>query len=109
MNKPVQNNKYRKFSDGWFSYYVNVSTGEKKFQLDPGDVEVTFELNDLHGKKRQNGHTPTQNNRYHKFSDGFFTYYVNSATGEKKFKLDPGDVEVEWEPDDFSVENRCYA
>ena len=41
------------------------------------------------------------NNKYYRFSDGFFTYYVNKATGEKKFKLDEGDVEVEWEPDDF--------
>lgn len=47
-----------------------------------------------------------QNNRYHKFSDGWFTYYVNIATGRKKFKLDPDDIEVAWEPDDFSCEKR---
>ena len=33
-------NKYRKFFDGWFTYYVNILTGEKKFTLDPGDIEV---------------------------------------------------------------------
>ena len=34
------------------------------------------------------------NNEYYKENDGWFTYYVNSRTGEKKFKLDEGDVEV---------------
>lgn len=40
-------------------------------------------------------------NQYYKFSDGWFTYYVNVATGEKKFKLDEGDIEVAGKPDDF--------
>lgn len=36
-----QKNRYYKFSDGWFTYYVGVDTGEKKFTLDPEtDVEV---------------------------------------------------------------------
>ena len=33
--------KWRKTSDGWFTYYYNVNTGEKKFKLDKGDVEIT--------------------------------------------------------------------
>ena len=33
--------EYKRFSDGWFTYYVNVKTGEKKWELEPGDVEVT--------------------------------------------------------------------
>ena len=40
-------------------------------------------------------------NEYYKVSDGFFDYYVNVQTGEKKFRLEAGDVEVEREPDDF--------
>lgn len=40
-------------------------------------------------------------NEYYKFSDGYFTYFVNTETGKKKLKLDPGDVEVETKPDDF--------
>lgn len=40
-------------------------------------------------------------NTYYKFSDGFFTYFVNTVTGEKKFALDEGDIEVEPEFDDF--------
>ncbi len=42
-----------------------------------------------------------KNNKYYKFSDGFFTYYVNTVTGEKKFRLDKGDVCVEHKADDF--------
>ena len=40
-------------------------------------------------------------NRYYKLSDGFFTYYVNEATGEKKFRLDDGDILGEQVCDDF--------
>ena len=43
-------------------------------------------------------------NKYFKVSDGFFTYFVNKDTGEKKFELDENDVEVEPELDDFSRE-----
>lgn len=27
-------------NDGWFTYYVNKKTGERKFALEAGDVEV---------------------------------------------------------------------
>ena len=40
-------NKYYKFSDGWFTYYVNVETGEKKFSLDKDDVLVESNLDDF--------------------------------------------------------------
>lgn len=40
-------------------------------------------------------------NEYFKTSDGFFDYFVNRKTGEKKFKLDENDVEVESNLDDF--------
>lgn len=33
-------------------------------------------------------------NKYYEVSDGFFSYYVNQDTGEKKFKLESGDVLV---------------
>lgn len=41
-------------------------------------------------------------NKYYKFNDGFFTFYVNALTKEKKFRLEEGDVEVESNLDDFS-------
>lgn len=41
-------------------------------------------------------------NKYYKFNDGFFTYYVNTLTGETKFELAEGDVEVELNLDDFN-------
>lgn len=33
-------NRYYKFNDGNFTYYINVDTHEKKFQLEDGDIEV---------------------------------------------------------------------
>lgn len=45
-----------------------------------------------------------ESNRYYKFNDGFFTYYINVDTGEKKFYLDTGDIEVEPKLDDFYKE-----
>ena len=33
-------NKYYEFYDGWFTYFVNVKTGEKKFELEGGDILV---------------------------------------------------------------------
>lgn len=44
-------------------------------------------------------------NKYYKFNDGFFAYYINTLTGEKKFELEEGDVEVEPNIDDFSRPN----
>ena len=41
-------NMYYRFSDGWFTYYVNVVTGEKKFRLEEGDVCVEGKLDDFH-------------------------------------------------------------
>lgn len=31
---------WRKFFDGWLTYYYNIETGEKKFELGPEDIEV---------------------------------------------------------------------
>ena len=40
--------------------------------------------------------------QYYKFNDGWFTYYVNVKTGQKKLKLnEETDVEVEYKQDDF--------
>lgn len=39
-NEDTNNCKWRKFSDGWFTYYINVATGEKKLNLEEGDIEV---------------------------------------------------------------------
>lgn len=38
---------------------------------------------------------------YYKTSDGFFTYYINKTTGEKKFRLDENDILVNSNLDDF--------
>lgn len=35
-----QTNRWREFYDGWFTYFYNVETGERKFKLDPGDILV---------------------------------------------------------------------
>jgi hypothetical protein len=40
-------------------------------------------------------------NEWYQFSDGMFTYYINTATREKKFKLEEGDIEVDAKLDDF--------
>lgn len=42
-----------------------------------------------------------QKEQYYRFSDGFFSYYVNKATGERKFELGEKDMEVEADLDDF--------
>lgn len=36
----LEHNRYYPFNDGAFSYYINVDTREKKFELEEGDVEV---------------------------------------------------------------------
>lgn len=43
-----------------------------------------------------------EQNKYYEFCDGWFTYYVNTKTGEKKFELEEGDILTEHNPDDFS-------
>ena len=40
-------NEYYQFSDGWFTYYVNVKTGDKKLTLDKDDVLVESNLDDF--------------------------------------------------------------
>lgn len=40
-------NEYVKMCDGWFTYYVNKETGEKKIVLDPDDVVVNDKLDDF--------------------------------------------------------------
>lgn len=41
---------------------------------------------------------------YYKWSDGFFTYYINPNTGEKKLNLEDGDYEISVPTDDFCRE-----
>ena len=40
-------------------------------------------------------------NTYYQINDGWFTYYVNVETGDKKFKLDKDDILIDHRPDDF--------
>ena len=42
------NNKYYQVNDGWFTYYINAETGEKKLCLDEGDVVVEHKLDDFY-------------------------------------------------------------
>ena len=47
-------------------------------------------------------------NEYYKASDGFFDFYVNVKTGEKKFVLEKGDVLVERNSDDFNRDKEVW-
>ena len=38
--KQDDNNTWRKTEDGWFDFYINTKTGEKKFELEDGDILV---------------------------------------------------------------------
>ena len=38
--KNMDEKKWYQFNDGWFTYYVNTVTGEKKMELEKGDIEV---------------------------------------------------------------------
>lgn len=40
-------------------------------------------------------------NLYYEWSDGFFTYYVNTVTGKKKFELEDNDILIDATLDDF--------
>lgn len=64
------------------SDYISDVTGfcHEGFELDDSEVESSY---------------------FYETSDGFFTYYVNSVTGEKKFELEEGDILVERDVDDF--------
>lgn len=39
-SEAIGNNEYFKENDEWFTYYVNAKTGDKKFKLAEGDIEV---------------------------------------------------------------------
>ena len=55
IEKREKRNKYYEFSDGFFTYYVNVKTGEKKFSLDNGDLLEEANLDDFCRKGGANG------------------------------------------------------
>ena len=40
-------NRYYKINDSWFTYYVNINNGEKKFTLDKDDVLVECHPDDF--------------------------------------------------------------
>ena len=51
-------NKWYKWDDGWFEYYINTNTGEKKLQLEEGDIEVNPNVDDFYEKRSKlNGQT----------------------------------------------------
>lgn len=46
--------KFYEWNDGWFTYYVNVETGEKKLDLEPGDIIVNYITDDFVEDKGEN-------------------------------------------------------
>lgn len=46
--------------------------------------------------------------KYYEWHDGWFTYYINVKTGEKKLHLDEDDEVVPWIKDDFVGETYEY-
>ena len=47
MDGKTGKEQYYKFNDGWFTYYVNVKTGKKKFKLnEQTDIEVEQRLDE---------------------------------------------------------------
>ena len=43
----ANNNRWYEWNDGWFNYYVNVETGDKKLELEKGDVLVSHPIDDF--------------------------------------------------------------
>ena len=43
----MRSGTYQKFNDGWFDYYVDVNTGEKKFRLGRRDRLADLKLDDF--------------------------------------------------------------
>lgn len=44
----IKDNKWVKVYDGFFNYYANVATGEKKFKLEDSDILVDSHLDDFY-------------------------------------------------------------
>lgn len=40
-------NEYYKFSDGFLTYFINVKTGEKKFELGEEDICIDSKFDDF--------------------------------------------------------------
>lgn len=48
MEESRSKNRYYKYNDGWFTYYVGIDTHDKKFELDPEtDIEVEANLDEF--------------------------------------------------------------
>ena len=47
--------------------------------------------------------------KYYKYNDGWFIYFINTETGEKKYNVDDDDEIVDFEYDDFCNENRILS
>ena len=77
-------------TDGWFKVSFGDMDDLREWAKGYRDVSDNFVK------------SPPAQNRYYKENDGWFDYFVNADTGEKKFRLDPTDVCVERNLDDFS-------
>ncbi len=44
-------NEYEEVNDGWFTYYINKFTGEKKLHLDKGDRLITSKKDDFYERE----------------------------------------------------------
>lgn len=101
------------FNDADFSHYGINTIGEEILNIVDKVISEYKQLNGLYPRPKlqdvihtceemsKNNEAKSQCNEYFKTSDGFFDYYVNRKTGEKKFKLGENDVEVESNLDDF--------
>ena len=47
--------------------------------------------------------------KYYKYNDGWFIYFINTETGEKKYNIDDDDEIVDFKYDDFADENRILS
>ena len=84
---------------------ISLLSEDAEFETKPSthaDSEGIYELTDSDAEFYQIIGNDSQKNEYLKVSDGFFTYYVNTKTGEKKHELDEDDIEVEGQLDDLS-------
>ena len=47
--------------------------------------------------------------KYYKYNDGWFIYFINTETGEKKYNIEDDDEIVDFKYDDFADENRILS
>lgn len=81
---------------------------EDRYEMSDNDTILVYDKDSEDFRYFETGATPVglqpADNVYYQVNDGFFSYFVNTVTGEKKFELDKGELLTEREIDDFSRE-----